>query len=91
MHALPRARSKAVSLSSHATMVSSLLSSSLSREKRVIAAMPSLASDLKACLAPLLVMARDGDHDKRPWNDGHWLRLGLVIDQVGLQSMPVVA
>jgi hypothetical protein len=33
------------------------------------AEMPFLASDLEACPAPLLVMARDGDRGKRAWSE----------------------
>jgi hypothetical protein len=32
--------------------------------------MPFLASDLDACPAPLLVMARNGDHRKPPLSEG---------------------
>jgi hypothetical protein len=38
--------------------------------QRVGAETPFLTSDLEAHLAPLLVMAGGGDHDKRPWGEG---------------------
>jgi hypothetical protein len=38
--------------------------------KRVRAEMLFLTFDLEACPAPLLVGARDGEHDKHGWSEG---------------------
>jgi hypothetical protein len=37
---------------------------------------PSLTFDLEAHPAPLLVMARDGDHGRYPWNEDRIVVVG---------------
>jgi hypothetical protein len=64
---------------------------------QVKAAMASLTSDLEARLAPLLMMARNGDHDKCPWSEGpsygnrqppsHRVRMGTSSDRASLSTM----
>jgi hypothetical protein len=58
--------------------------------QRVGAEMPFLASDLEACSATLLVMARDGECSKRDWSEGsshddrhpqsHWAKMDTGPD-----------